>query len=46
MEKYKKSHTYHKLKISTQKWNSKFELPDKSYYTSDIQDQVQYIVAM
>ena len=33
-----------KFKISAQKWNEEFELPDGSYSISDIQDYFKYIV--
>ena len=32
------SYNNNKFKISTPKWNDKFELPDGSYFISDIQD--------
>ena len=32
-----------KLKISSPTWNDKFELPDKSYSVSNIQDYFEYI---
>ena len=32
-----------KFKISAQKWNEEFELPDGSYSISDIQDYFKYI---
>ena len=34
----KSSYNNSKFKISTQTWNDKFELPDRSYSVSDIQD--------
>ena len=38
MEKYKKSYKSNKYKISNPKWNEEFELPDRSYSISYIQD--------
>ena len=32
-----------KFKISGPTWNEEFELPDKSYSVSDIQDYFEYI---
>ena len=32
-----------KFKISTPTWNEEFELPDGSYYVSDIEDYFEYI---
>ena len=43
-EKYKKSYKNNKLKISAPTWNEKFELPNGSYYVSDIQDYFEYIL--
>ena len=40
----KNSYNNNKFKISTLTWNDKFELPDGSYSTSDIQDYFQYIL--
>ena len=37
------SYNNDKFKISTQTWNDKFELPDRSYAVSDIQDYFEYI---
>ena len=37
------SYNNNKFKISTPKWNDKFELPDGSYFISDIQDYFEYI---
>ena len=42
MEKYKKSCKSNKLKISVPTWNEEFELPDRSYSASDIQDYFKY----
>ena len=36
MEKYKKSYKNNKFKISAPTWNEEFELPDGSYFVSDI----------
>ena len=40
----KNSHKNNRFKISTPKWNEKFELPDGSYYLSYIQDYFKYIL--
>ena len=32
-----------KLKIIAPTWNDEFELPDGSYFVSDIQDDIEYI---
>ena len=32
-----------KLKIIAPTWNDEFELPDGSYFVSDIQDYIKYI---
>ena len=40
----KKSYKNNKFKISAPIWNDKFELPDRSYSLSDIQDYFEYIV--
>ena len=40
----KKSYKNNKFKISTQRWNEEFELPDGSYSISDIQDHFKYIL--
>ena len=39
----KKLHKNNKFKISAQTWSEKFELPGRSYSTSDIQDYFEYI---
>ena len=31
------------FKISAPRWNDEFELPDRSYSVSDIQDYFEYI---
>ena len=33
-----------KFKIIVPTWNDKFELPDGSYYVTDIQDYIEYII--
>ena len=40
----KSSYNNNKFKISAPKWNDKFELPDGSYFVSDIQDYFEYIL--
>ena len=40
----KRSHHNNKFKISAPTWNDKFELPDRSYSISDIQDYFGYIL--
>ena len=40
----KSSYNNNKFKISTPKWDDKFELPDVSYSVSNIQDYFQYIL--
>ena len=42
-EHNKRSYNNNKFKISTSRWNDKFELPDGSYFISDIQDYFEYI---
>ena len=43
--KNKKSwHNNNKFKISAPTWNNKFELPDRLYFVSDIQDYFDYIL--
>ena len=39
----KTSYKNNKFKISAPTWNEEFELPDGSYYVSDIQDYFEYI---
>ena len=39
----KNSYNNNKFKISVPIWNDKFELPDRSYSLSDIQDYFEYI---
>ena len=43
-ENIKKSYNNNKFKISTRKWNDKFDLPDGSYSVSDIQDYSRYML--
>ena len=33
-----------KFKLSAPRWNEEFELPDGTYYFSDIQDYFEYIL--
>ena len=40
----KNSYNSNKFKISAPTWSDKFELPDRSYSTSDIQDYFEYIL--
>ena len=44
MENLKKSYKNNKCKISAPTWNKEFELPDRSYSISDIQDYFEYIL--
>ena len=44
MENIKKSYKNNKLKISALTSNEEFELPDGSYFVSDIQDYFEYIL--
>ena len=44
MEKYKKTVQNNKLKITATTWNDDFELADGSYFVSDIQDCIEYII--
>ena len=45
MEKCKKKqYKNNKLKLSASIWNGEFELPDRSYSVSDIQDYIEYII--
>ena len=39
----KSSYNNNKFKMSAPAWNDKFELPDGSYYVSDIQDYFEHI---
>ena len=41
-----KSYKNNKFKISAQTWNEEFELPDGSYYVSDIQDYFEHMKNM
>ena len=44
MEKYlKKSYKNNKFKISAPTWNGEFQLPDRSYSISNIQDHFKSI---
>ena len=40
----RKSYKNNKFKIPTPTWSEEFELPDGSYYVSDIQDYYAYIM--
>ena len=40
----KSSYNNNKFKIYAPTWNDKFELPDGSYYVSDIQDYFEFIL--
>ena len=40
----KSSYNNNKLRISAPTWNDEFELPDRSYSVSDIQDYSEYIL--
>ena len=40
----KSSHNNNKFKTSAPTWNDQFELPDRSYSVSDIQDYFKYIL--
>ena len=42
----KRSYKNYNFKISAPTWNDKFELPDGSCSTSDIQDYFEYIISM
>ena len=44
MEKHKSSYNNNKFKISAPTWDDEFELPDRSYSVSDIQDYFKYIL--
>ena len=39
----KNSHKNNKFKISAPTWNEEFQLPDASYFVSDIQDYFKYL---
>ena len=39
----RKQHKNNELKIIAPTWNDESELPDGSYYVSDIQDYIKYI---
>ena len=41
---WKKSYKNNKFKISALTWNEEFELPDRSYSVTDIQDYFEYIL--
>ena len=44
MDKYEKVIQKNKSKILAPTWNEKFQLPDRSYSVSDIQDCFEYII--
>ena len=44
MENIKKSFKNNKFKKSAPTWNEDFELPDGSYYVSDIQELFEYML--
>ena len=47
MKKYiKKSYKNNKFKMAAPTWNKEFELPDRSYYISDIQVYFKYMLKM
>ena len=46
MENIKKSCRINNFKKSAPRWNEDFELPDGSYYVSDIQDYFEYVKNM
>ena len=39
----KKSYKRNRLEISSPTWNGKFQLPDGSYFVSDIQQYLEYV---
>ena len=43
-KKMKSSYNNNKFEISAPTWNDEFELPDASYFISDIQDYLEYIL--
>ena len=40
----RQQHKNNKLKTIAQTWNDEFELPDGSYFVSDIQGYIEYII--
>ena len=40
----KSEYNNNKFKINTPTWNDNFDLPDVSYFVSDIQDYFEYII--
>ena len=40
----KSAYNNNKFKIAAPTWNDKFDLPDGSYYISDIQDYFEYVI--
>ena len=43
-ENIKKSYKSNKFKLSAPTWNEELELPDGSYFVSDIQNCFEYII--
>ena len=43
-ENIKPAYNSNKFKISAPTWNDAFDLPDRSYSVSDIQDYFEYII--
>ena len=41
---FKSEYNNNKFNISAPTWNDEFDLPDGSYYISDIQDYFEYII--
>ena len=41
---FKSEYNNNKFNISAPTWNDEFDLPDGSYYVSDIQDYFEYII--
>ena len=44
LKNIEKSYKNNKFKVSALTWNEEFELPDRSYSVSDIQDYFKYIL--
>ena len=44
MEKYEKVIKNNKFEISASTWNDEFQLPERSYSVSDLQDYFEYII--
>ena len=43
-KKIRKQYKNNALKLIDRTWNNELELPDRSYYVSDIQDYIEYII--